>query len=786
MSTMTKMTLLVIALSALGCKSKKSDEDMSSLSDQSLRTSVAPSAAPVPTEDIADKESGGAGAAMALDEGKMGKKDSDRAEGQYKLKKQEAVNGAASAQNMLEKKKPSDKGKDADGKSDEANAEAAPRAWFPETFLFEPLVVTDDHGNATVPVKVPDRLTTWRVLALAHGRNGAQGGAVTSFLGTLPAYVDPIVPKVLIVGDALRLPIQLVNTTDKPIAGALTTEATNATVTGANGPRTLPAQGNLVDFAQLVANHPGPAQLKVALGGTDAVVRAIDVRPAGKRVMTTRGGTLAAPRTLSIVGPAGADPQTDRVHLTAFPGALALLRAELGVSTLRRGVADDAYALLLAGKATELLAALGDKPDPEALRTLSLLTAQRAIRDARTLDETSAAVLAEAAAAHAQNPVIARLAERAAAYLQQHQKPDGTFGGGNGWTLQRVLVATAEAARAATAAHATPEQQQRGRQVLVRAQGAFERNLGRVDDAYTAAAILASGAVSGPVADKLAAIVLAAVQTGDDGAKFIEPPAHRVRVDGSEPTRAECTALAVLGLAGRANAPLADLGATLLGTYALDSGWGDGRANLAAMRAVLELFKAPLPDKITITVTMDGKPVADGVLTKDRIREVLSLDAAAPGAAGPHAWKVIAEPAVPGLGFSLALESYVPWPREQPMGLELAIGTRGSAAVGKPYELALAAVAPANTPMHVTLALPAGVQSDQPSLEALVSAGTISRFTTADGKVEMWANGLAPGQTFAAKLRVIPTLAGKLHSPPSILEVAGGMFVVPPVVWEIK
>jgi hypothetical protein len=34
-------------------------------------------------------------------------------------------------------------------------------------------------------------------------------------------------------------------------------------------------------------------------------------------------------------------------------------------------------------------------------------------------------------------------------------------------------------------------------------------------------------------------------------------------------------------------------------------------------------------------------------------------------------------------------------------------------------------------------------------------------------------------------LRVIPTLAGKLHAPPSSLEVSGQMFVVPPVIWAI-
>ena len=47
---------------------------------------------PPPEEDKPDDgkdESGGTGTAMALDEGKMGKKDSDRAEGQYKMKKEQ-------------------------------------------------------------------------------------------------------------------------------------------------------------------------------------------------------------------------------------------------------------------------------------------------------------------------------------------------------------------------------------------------------------------------------------------------------------------------------------------------------------------------------------------------------------------------------------------------------------------------------------------------------------------------------------------------------------------------
>ncbi|HEU0033615.1 MAG TPA: AgmX/PglI C-terminal domain-containing protein [Kofleriaceae bacterium] len=66
--------------------------DLASLEDNSLRSASASQDDPPPPEeedkpDDGADESGGTGTAMALEEGKMGKKDSDRAEGQYKMQK---------------------------------------------------------------------------------------------------------------------------------------------------------------------------------------------------------------------------------------------------------------------------------------------------------------------------------------------------------------------------------------------------------------------------------------------------------------------------------------------------------------------------------------------------------------------------------------------------------------------------------------------------------------------------------------------------------------------------
>jgi len=685
--------------------------------------------------------------------------------------------------------------KPAPGPAGAKTPEGPTRAWFPETFLFEPLVVTDDRGAAVVPVRVPDRLTTWRVLALAHSRSGAQGGAVASFLGTLPTYVDPVVPAFLVKGDVVRMPIQIINTTAKDVASSLEVSAQNATIVvgggGAGGARTVPAQGSTLDYATLTADHAGPVKLRVALGGTDAVERTIEVRPAGRPVSQARSGTLAAPRSFTTPGTPGADPSTDRVRLLVFPGALAVLRSELAVSTARAGVADDAYALLLAGRASSLLAALGDKPDPAVLRELAIVTAQRAVRAGRTLDVERAALLAEAALAHPNNPVLVRLGERAAAYLAQNQRPDGTFSGATGWTLQRLLVVTAEATRASAADKATRAARQRALQVQTRAAGAFARTSEQVSDGFTAAAILASGAVTGELADTLRKRVRGAIKKTDDGAAYLEVGEGVVRGDGTIPTRIEATALAVLALDGDAQAPLADLGTTLLGAYSITWGWGDGRVNLVAMQAVLALFKTPLPSAVSVTLEMDGAPVVHGTLEGAKLRDVLALDGPTPGLAGAHTWKLVAEPAVPGLGYSLSLDSWVPWDKQAVHeGLELALPAHLDATVGKPLDLTLTAVAPSGIALHIRQALPAGVQVDTPSLQAQVAAGagggSIERFVAADGSLDLYVPALEPGKTFTLTYRVVPTLGGTLHSGASLIEAGTHQFHVPPTEWTIK
>jgi hypothetical protein len=727
---------------------KKSVRDFAEADEYAKEEAAAPAPPPMPEAMAMAPGRGGGGIGALAATGGLDKKMAPRPSG--RLKQQSEKEGKA---------------------DDEGGAAAPTRAWFPETFLFEPLVVTDATGHATVPVKVPDRLTTWRVLALAHSRQGGQAGATTSFLGTLPTYVEPVVPPMLYAGDAVVLPVQVVNTTEREVTSPLRLESSGV-LSSSGGAVRVAAGGSVVQNVTLQAKQAGPLVLKATLGSTDAIERVIDVKPAGQRETVTKGGTLAAPRSFTLEGPANALPDSERVALRVFPGALGLLRSELSAAPGRGGVAEDAYLLQLLGTAPSLLRNLGEEPAMPVLRDLSVVATQRAMRHARSPSVDTATLLAEAALAHPDNPVLARLGERLAAQVARAQRGDGTFEGATGWTLQRLLVTTGDALRALNAAQTTPAGQQRATAAMVRAAGAYERNLGRIADPYTAASALASGAVSGTVADTLKELLLAGIVSSPDGA-VLSVPTGVVRADGLRPGAIEATALAVLALSGDAKAPLADLGTTLLSAYNPYTGWGDGRTNLLALRAVATLFKDKVPPGVKVTLARDGQVLATGELTPETLKEVLVLEADAKGSAGAHEWRAAAEPALAGLGYTLGLVAYVPWKPSEGGGLELQTTVPEGLQVGRAAEVALTAAYPSGTGVALRYGLPAGVQHDTPSLDALVSAGTITRFETEDGAVTLHLPPLKPGDTWEGRFRVIPTLAGTLQAQPTSLSLEG-------------
>ncbi len=71
---------------------------------------------------------------------------------------------------------------------------------FQQTPLWAPRVTTDETGQGSVTVTLPDNLTTWHVDARGLTQDTRVGDATSSVMSTLPLLTRPVVPRFFVVG----------------------------------------------------------------------------------------------------------------------------------------------------------------------------------------------------------------------------------------------------------------------------------------------------------------------------------------------------------------------------------------------------------------------------------------------------------------------------------------------------------------------------------------------------------------------------------------------------------
>ncbi len=101
------------------------------------------------------------------------------------------------------------------GGGDEAGMEI--RGDFRDTAYWNATVVTDQQGKATVSVKLPDNLTTWRMTARAVTADTLVGEKTNDIISTKDLLVRPVTPRFFVVGDKATLAAVVHNNTDAPL-----------------------------------------------------------------------------------------------------------------------------------------------------------------------------------------------------------------------------------------------------------------------------------------------------------------------------------------------------------------------------------------------------------------------------------------------------------------------------------------------------------------------------------------------------------------------------------------
>ena len=89
------------------------------------------------------------------------------------------------------------------------------RRKFVSLAFFEPHLVTDSGGRATVRFKLPDNLTTFKIFAVANDEKDKFGTAVTPLLVTKPVLVTSALPSFGGVGDTFIASVSLHNRSDQ-------------------------------------------------------------------------------------------------------------------------------------------------------------------------------------------------------------------------------------------------------------------------------------------------------------------------------------------------------------------------------------------------------------------------------------------------------------------------------------------------------------------------------------------------------------------------------------------
>jgi len=107
---------------------------------------------------------------------------------------------------------------------------------FNETAFFFPSLKTDAEGNVSFEFTIPEALTKWKLMTLAHTKNAASGYSEKTTITQKPLMVQPNAPRFLREGDAMEFSAKIVNLGDSEVTGTAQLElldaATNKPVDG--------------------------------------------------------------------------------------------------------------------------------------------------------------------------------------------------------------------------------------------------------------------------------------------------------------------------------------------------------------------------------------------------------------------------------------------------------------------------------------------------------------------------------------------------------------------------
>ena len=88
-----------------------------------------------------------------------------------------------------------------------------------ETAFFYPALESDNQGNVAINFTLPESVTTWKFMGLAHDKEMRNGCLIDEAVAQKTVMVQPNMPRFLREGDKATIVVKLFNTSDKKVSG---------------------------------------------------------------------------------------------------------------------------------------------------------------------------------------------------------------------------------------------------------------------------------------------------------------------------------------------------------------------------------------------------------------------------------------------------------------------------------------------------------------------------------------------------------------------------------------
>ena len=204
------------------------------------------------------------------------------------------------------------------------------RSRFQTTAFFLGSVITDADGNAVATTRLPDNLTTFRVMAVAVTAGDRFGSGSAPMLVTKPLLARPALPRFVRAGDRLTAGVVVNARAGGTPSVTVRAAAEGARVVGSarRSARLEEGRGREVRFG-FTALEGDSARFRFDVNGagsSDAVRLAIPVRPAFHTRSYTIAGVLHDTASADLVLPEGLDPRRSTLELSFGTSPLPLLR----------------------------------------------------------------------------------------------------------------------------------------------------------------------------------------------------------------------------------------------------------------------------------------------------------------------------------------------------------------------------------------------------------------------------------------------------------------------------